>query len=809
MRRSSHPRGHRSVARVAALAASLAAPGIAPVARGQEPPARPAEGANPPAEAPAPAPPPAPAPNPYGVPGPEVFVKAPETPLELWDAVDYLVRTGQVKQAVPYLDAFLKQNPDDATLLQVRDRYGPGSILRLQDYPETRARARTLVDMLAAASRRSATQPERLSRYIDALTKSPEEQQYGVERLREAGPYAVPALVEAMQRDGLDPEARLLIARNMGRLDRAAVPPLIATLDSPDPHLAADAARALGSIGDPRAVPHLSYLAAQNGANTTIGGAARRAIAAITGKTFESQPRSPVRLLVDEARGYHTHAVRFPGDEVVVWSWDDARKVPAPRQVSRGEAEGIFGLRLASEALRIDPADVPAQVVLVSLALEKAIDRAGGVAGFTTTGGDAAETFAAAVSAGPAVLSRVLRSAIDDRKWDLAAVAATALGLVTDRDALATDRRPNPLVEALWAPGRRTQFAAARALVELDPRRPFAGSSRVVPVLARFVANQQAPRAVVIDGNVARGNRLVGFLREMGYDPTLAATGDEGFRAASETADVELIVVDPHMVQGAWRLLDALANLRADARTSAIPTYVVGPLGFAPQLDSTLANFPGVKLLVTPPDAANLERQLGGKPSELSDAERAGYARDAAALLARLALRPGSPFEADLDRVEPSLAIALNTPATSLAASAAMGDVPDAAAQRGLAAVVLDTSRPTPLRLGAAVQLSRSIQRFGPLVEAGQETQLLEALDAETDPTLRTALAAIVGAMRPKPGTTGGRLQRLGLPASPAEPTPESASPTPGAASSPPPPEAAPPANAEAPAAPPADANPR
>ena len=54
--------------------------------------------------------------------------------MELWDAADYLVRTGQAEQAVPYLNQFLKSNPDDATLMRVRDRYGVGSILRLQDY---------------------------------------------------------------------------------------------------------------------------------------------------------------------------------------------------------------------------------------------------------------------------------------------------------------------------------------------------------------------------------------------------------------------------------------------------------------------------------------------------------------------------------------------------------------------------------------------------------------------------------------------------------------------------------------------------
>ena len=47
--------------------------------------------------------------------------------------------------------------------------------------------------------------------------------------------------------------------------------------------------------------------------------------------------------------------------------------------------------------------------------------------------------------------------------------------------------------------------------------------------------------------------------------------------------------------------------------------------------------------------------------------------------------------------------------------------------------------------------LVRSIQRFGPLVAADQEVRLLAAYDQESDPALRTALAAVLGALRPKP----------------------------------------------------------
>src|SRR6516165_12725342 len=71
------------------------------------------------------------------VPGPELFAKEPRTPLELWEAADYLVRTGQAKRAVPYLDRLQKSRPDDAAWVAIRDRYGPGSFLRLDSDPLT------------------------------------------------------------------------------------------------------------------------------------------------------------------------------------------------------------------------------------------------------------------------------------------------------------------------------------------------------------------------------------------------------------------------------------------------------------------------------------------------------------------------------------------------------------------------------------------------------------------------------------------------------------------------------------------------
>ena len=142
---------------------------------------------------------------------------------------------------------------------------------------------------MLAASRSEAQRPERIARYVAALSGTRPEQQFAVRRLREAGPFAVPLLVQALNRPGLSAENRQQIVDNMGELDRSAVPPLVAALDSPDPVLAADAAAVLGMIGDKRAIPPLTEKAASPQLPEAVRKTAERAIARLTGRPFDSQ----------------------------------------------------------------------------------------------------------------------------------------------------------------------------------------------------------------------------------------------------------------------------------------------------------------------------------------------------------------------------------------------------------------------------------------------------------------------------------------------------------------------------------------
>src|SRR5277367_2616455 len=87
-------------------------------------------------------------------PGPELFAKDPRTPIELWDAIDYLLRTNQGKKALPFLDKFIKSKPDDATLIAIRNRFGPASVLQLNDHDATRPFAQSMAEAMVAAARK-------------------------------------------------------------------------------------------------------------------------------------------------------------------------------------------------------------------------------------------------------------------------------------------------------------------------------------------------------------------------------------------------------------------------------------------------------------------------------------------------------------------------------------------------------------------------------------------------------------------------------------------------------------------------------
>lgn len=693
-------------------------------------------------------------------PGLESFAVQPKTPVELIEAIDYLVRVGRDDQAVGLAQRLVDAKADTDTLLAIRDRFGTARLLSLQTTPNQRLKSllEQFAETVATAAVEGVRDEERINRLIKALTASKEEQEVAREALARTGSQVVTPLVNALTAEDATPEMRRAIQKAMNELESSAVPGLVGALRHPDAKVKVAVAEALGEIGDHRALPWLVYASAQPG---DLGKAAQNSVLQLNdGQSVAS----PVRYLTSEAAAYLDRDVYFSAPNVEVWAWDNDLKSLQPITLDTNVAEGAIGYRLARLALDLDPNDQAAQAIALSTLLQEESDRLGN----EFPGKDASGVWSMALASGPQTLENVLKRAmLTGRHEKVAILAIKALSqLVTVNDLLTTNGRPHILLEALNSSDRRVQFEAAKALVELDPSERFPGSSRVVPALARFIqSTPQTPRAVVIHNNLTEGSNWVGYLKAAGYDALLETSGRDGFAEAARRGDAELVLVSTQMDPTGWALPETVSNFKADSRTAGVPLIVVGPLDAKLRLNTLLSRNPGVGFMVSPASQAIAQTQiafqlkkLGIEP--LSAAERLAYAKEASQLLSRLVSEKGpNAMTAMLGSLDPHVyrtLKAMNAPSEERPAQSAQ-------ARDGLFAKVAQDSLPEAERIAAAAELSSEIQKSGYGLSADQARKINEIflqLKSDKKP-LREALSQLVGVNKPDQSTVAAIFKKF------------------------------------------------
>src|SRR5207245_3923946 len=133
--------------------------------------------------------------------------------------------------------------------------------------------------------------------------------------------------------------------------------------------------------------------------------------------------------------------------------WDKEKKQLLSRAVTASEAEEFYGLRFAGQALELDPGYGPAQVLYVSLALEKGFERSG-LDQPLEKGAPAVKEVLKIVN--PELIEAVLDRALADGRVSVMVGAAHALGdLHQVSAARSKEQRPPALVRALNYPDRR------------------------------------------------------------------------------------------------------------------------------------------------------------------------------------------------------------------------------------------------------------------------------------------------------------------------------------------------------------------
>jgi vacuolar-type H+-ATPase subunit F/Vma7 len=741
----------------------------------------------------------------------------PKTVPDFWRAINFEIDVGRFDLAADHLKNMLALPPTDEDVLALEKKEGMSSILKLRtiqkwsDNPKLNADAKKaaedFIDKVSTTLKKHLADRERLAKFTRNLAATPEERRYAIVELSRSKALVVPFIMEALQKrlgpkaTNQDTEEYSAIVTALPSLGRDTVPPLLAALDIDNPIIQEHIIEALRHRSDfaflanrpetdPR--PWLWHFAASPKHSEKVRKAARAMLAQLYEVTnldrFAEPKAEPTRgmnadklplaraELTRIAERYYNHKVRFADDkEVTVWKWTDKGLIS--ETVSPLRAEEYYGLHFARKALDLDPAYQPAQLVFVSLAVEKALE-----GNLDKSLGQAAPALKDLLGTlNPDLLSAALDRAISERRLVAALGLTRALGDAVDVRAARPKNQGQPvLVRALSFPDRRVQFAAADALLRIGSSPPPQASGRVVEVLRRAVIFDVMPRALVADPNKQRGEEVGKALEGAGFSAVVVQTGKEVMRRLQESGDIDVILIDYKVFDP--EIADLLVQLRSDVDMGVLPLIITVPptaAGFRPpdaivRLQRLANLYRNVWVMDGPlndPDILKRDvppRIIEASGQPLTDAERKNMTGEAMVWLKRLAT--GEIPGYDVKPAETTILRAMKVEEFGPLAMEAASRIPTRTAQRELAQVLLDGGVRAELRTAAAIELNRHIQQNGRVLLKPQLEGIEKLHQTTDDQRLRAAVALVLGSLRPDATRTGNRL-KLNVPAA-GEPAP-------------------------------------
>lgn len=641
-----------------------------------------------------------------------------------------LYEQGRVQEGLTLLNEILASNPssDEAWRLRETLAYDQWVDMMIRG-GQHNAVVTALFDRAMPEKKARSADPEAIRAKLGLLFGADHaaRRRARLELFAEHGEYAVPALIGGLSNPSDDVRAATIW--ELTQLGAQAVLPLIEVLRSDDAMQAANAARALGNIRDPRAVPYLQACAqGPFGRSDMLRKAAGDALARMDAGPFgaggpvrglmtldeafsrastaSTLPSTPVRGLVALAEAFYHRiddAVRNWDDSWVVWHWMDGglSALEVPKE--------IYHLKLAEtaahDALTLDPTCIDAHVLLASVNIALSL-------GATQVVGDddAAKALGSALGyasvltneAGRDVLMGALARSLAEGRAEVATGAIDYLTpMLTDSD-FAT---PGPLTAALADPMKAARYAAAFAACSVAPAGPFPNCDRVVPNLAQALGEDSTRQVLVVDDNPATRNQLVADLGARGWFAVSAETGPSGVVRLREYPVEDMVIIRASL--GSMSPADFIAYIRRD---SAMEKVIVVLLCEAAERAACEATFgSAVAGIITAPLVADAYepalRALLGEPADPARVAARATAARAATCLAHMS-PAGGPM-ASAGACEALAACLTKDDAIRVPAMQALGRIGNPATLAGLRAVLADASASEAARGEAAVAIGR------------------------------------------------------------------------------------------------------
>ncbi|MEM1071320.1 MAG: hypothetical protein AAGB48_09600 [Planctomycetota bacterium] len=659
---------------------------------------------------------------------------------------------------------FVNINRDDAALLKAEELMARGiTPLELLDVVERERMTDELEQALGRALRRTALEPtaarlfrtletarlqrardpDEIAKNIDGLTGTLRAKLFARDRLKAAGEYALPQLLDALlQRRDLT--LRTEVERLLTESGRSPVVPLTTAILEVDPASQELIASILGRLGYKAAAPALAEVRTRT-ENDAVRNAAIQAL-----QRLEAPAGEPAALYLALAEGYYNERedlTAFPGEDVqLLWSYDPAIGL-IPTAIDSSVFHEAMAMQHAGRAMELGARRDSAVGLWVAANFSREIDEPAGYDNPAYPPSMREALYYATLS-GPGVGESVLDRALGDRDTPLAQRAVDAIQRTAGPNQI-WDRggRAGPLSDALGYPSRRVQYDAALAIAASLPASPFAGSERVIPTLTSALRFSGQKYAVVLAQDTETYGSYRRVLETAGY--TVLPFGRnvaEVYEPMIATPGIDFVMIQA----GDDATLGLIGQVRAEPRLAAAPLLALAPTDELPRLRRTYGGDVAVAVRSIGIGEQGIGETLSAlirdaAAGEISEAEAIEYAERSVRTLRELAIAGSGTVlnvtEASVSLIE-ALAEAQGPIRLEIADVLGMIGRPDAQgslAQAAFEAVGTD-------RVALLDTLAASARRHGNLLDPPAIERLLELAASGSDEEA-TAAASVIGAL--------------------------------------------------------------
>jgi len=641
----------------------------------------------------------------------------PTTPSEIFTTAQLLLQAGRPELAKGFLKKILDAKLDDGQWTTLVDEFHTPAFTELANRTELRPESEELIHAALSAVNRCLHDPARIAEQIKQLQDlSPEVRARALASLQSAhgaGANALIAVLADPQRAAEYAAVRAALVAMRGD----AIDPLADIIQRAEPEFMIQAIQALAQMRATQATVYLFAPALTEEGDVRIRAAAREAIVKLMGQ-LPSKAQA-AQQLSDLARSYFAGKQRMRIDvdgRVTLWRWDPASKQCTARNCAPDDAARAIAARLARAARSLAPDNRQVRMLALAAELEQAVYDRGLDKRLDF---DKDPTVREIASIDSRTIEGVLAFCLAENHPAAARAAAEILGRTgKPQDLLRGGSDVSPLVRAVRSPDRRLRMAAAEAIVSLQPRAPFAGSSHLLESLAYLAASSGGRRALVVSPNTVTLEEWIGVLKFRNIVSDSAATGREAVRMALRCPDYEFVLID--MATLGPPAEEIVQQLHRDYLTASLRIGLVARAGFLKRAERIADEDPLTIAFSQPIDAAATRWQLGQltalAPREfVGFSERQDLAVRALDCLAKLAGLSGNLH--DMHRVEDAVLAGLRVPRLSGHAVAVLANLGTQASQRALVDLASRFVNPLTIRQAAGTAFGFNVQRFGLLLD--------------------------------------------------------------------------------------------